>query len=69
MQTANPSDVVVEERVMSSPDREKERELLRKRDGPVKKRDKKSALAEQIHRRLLELHLKQLRKILKRIEK
>jgi hypothetical protein len=54
---------------MSSPDREKERELLRKIDGPVKKRDKKSALAEQIHRRLLELHLKQLRKILKRIEK
>lgn len=26
---------------MSSPDREKERELLRKIDGPVKKRDKK----------------------------
>nr|DAS24693.1 MAG TPA: hypothetical protein [Caudoviricetes sp.] len=54
---------------MSSPDREKERELLRKIDGSAKKRDKKSALAEQIHRRLLELHLKQLRKILKRIEK
>ena len=54
---------------MSSPDREKERELLRKIDGPAEKRDKKSALAEQIHRRLLELNLKPLRKILKRIEK
>ena len=53
---------------MSSPDREKERELLRKIDGPAEKRDKKSALAE-IHKRLLELNLKQLRKILKRIEK
>ena len=54
---------------MSSPDREKERELLRKIDGSVDKRDKKSALAEQIHKRLLELNLKQLRKILKRIER
>ena len=54
---------------MSSPDREKERELLRKIDGSTEKRDKKSALAEQIHKRLLELNLKQLRKILKRIEK
>jgi len=69
MQTANPSDAVVEERVMSSPDREKERELLRKIDGSVEKRDKKSALAEQIHKRLLELNLKQLKEILKRIEK
>lgn len=54
---------------MSSPDREKEREILRKIDGSAKKRDKKSALAEQIHKRLLELNLKQLKKILKRIEK
>ena len=54
---------------MSSPDREKERELVRKIDGSTEKRDKKSALAEQIHKRLLELNLKQLRKILKRIEK
>lgn len=54
---------------MSSPDREKERELLREIDDSAKKRDKKSALAEQIHKRLLELNLKQLRKILKRIEK
>ena len=69
VQTANPSDAVVEERVMSSPDREKERELLRKIDGFTKKRDRKSALAEQIHKRLLELNLKQLKKILKRIEK
>lgn len=69
MQTANPSDAVVEERVMSSPDREKERELLRKIDGSAKKRDKKSALAEQIHKKLLELNLKQLKKILKRIER
>ena len=54
---------------MSSPDREKERELLRKIDGSVEKRDKKSALAEQINKRLLELNLKQLKKILKRIER
>ena len=54
---------------MSSPDRQKEREILRKIDGSAKKRDKKSALTEQIHKRLLERNLKQLRKILKRIEK
>ena len=59
----------IKEIKMSSPDREKEREMLRKIDGPAKKRDKKSALAEQIHERLLELNLKQLKKILKRIER
>lgn len=54
---------------MSSPDREKERELLRKIDGSAKKRDKKSALVEKIYKKLFELNLEELKEILKRIER
>ena len=52
---------------MSSPDREKERELLQKIDNFAQRHNEKGALVERIHKRLFELNLKQLRKILKRI--
>ena len=69
MQTANPSDAVVEERVMSSPDREKEREMLRKIDEFSKHHNEKGSIVEKIHRRLFELNLEQLKEILKRIKR
>lgn len=54
---------------MSSPDREKERQLLRKIDEFSKHHNEKGVLVEKIHKRLFELNLKQLKKILKRIER
>lgn len=54
---------------MSSPDREKEREMLRKIDEFSKHHNEKGAIVEKIHRRLFELNLEQLKEILKRIEK
>ena len=52
---------------MSSPDREKEREMLAKIDGFAQKHNEKGALVEKIHQRLFELNLEQLKEILKRI--
>lgn len=54
---------------MSSPDREKEREMLRKIDEFSKQHNEKGAIVEKIHRRLFELNLEQLKKILKRIKR
>lgn len=54
---------------MSSPDREKEREMLRKIDDFAQKHNKKGALIEKIHQKLFSLNLKQLKEVLKRIEK
>lgn len=54
---------------MSSPDREKEREMLRKIDEFSKHHNEKGALVEKIHKRLFELNLKQLEEILKRIKR
>ncbi len=54
---------------MSSPDREKEREMLRKIDDFAQRHNEKGALIEKIHKRLFSLNLKQLKKVLKRIEK
>ena len=51
---------------MSSPDREKERELLQKIDDFAQKHNEKGVLVEKIHQKLFSLKLK---KILKRIEK
>ena len=53
---------------MSSPDREKERKMLAKIDDFAQKHNEKGALVEKIHRRLFKLNLKELRKILKRID-
>ena len=53
---------------MSSPDREKERELLQKIDDFAQKHNKKGALVEKIHKRLFKLNVKQLKEILKRID-
>lgn len=53
---------------MSSPDREKEREMLQKIDNFVQKHNEKGALVEKIHKKLFELNLKQLKEILKRID-
>lgn len=52
---------------MSSPDREKERELLQKIDDFAQKHNEKGVLVEKIHKKLFELNLKQLKEILKRI--
>lgn len=54
---------------MSSPDREKEREMLRKIDEFSKQHNEKGAIVEKIHRCLFGLNLKQLEEVLKRIEK
>ena len=54
---------------MSSPDREKERELLQKIDNFAQRHNEKGALVEKIHKKLFYLNLKQLKEILKRIEK
>lgn len=54
---------------MSSPDREKERELLQKIDDFAQKHNEKGAIIEKIHRRLFELNLEQLKEILKRIKR
>ena len=54
---------------MSSPDREKEREMLRKMDDFAQRHNEKGALIEKIHKRLFSLNLKQLKEVLKRIEK
>ena len=54
---------------MSSPDREKERELLQKIDDFAQKHNEKGALVEKIHQKLFSLNLKQLKEVLKRIEK
>ena len=54
---------------MSSPDREKERELLQKIDDFAQKHNEKGVLVEKIHKRLFELNLEQLKEILKRIER
>ncbi len=53
---------------MSSPDREKEREMLRKIDEFSKQHNEKGALVEKIHKKLFELNVKQLKEILKRID-
>lgn len=54
---------------MSSPDREKERELLQKIDDFAQKHNEKGMLVEKIHQKLFNLNLKQLKEILKRIER
>ena len=54
---------------MSSPDREKERELLKKIDDFAQRHNEKGALVEKIHQKLFNLNLKQLKEILKRIER
>ena len=54
---------------MSSPDREKEREMLAKIDDFAQKHNEKGALVEKIHQKLFNLNLKQLKEVLKRIEK
>ncbi len=54
---------------MSSPDREKEREMLRKIDEFSKHHNEKGVLVEKIHKLLFRLNLEQLKEILKRIEK
>ena len=54
---------------MSSPDREKERELLQKIDDFAQKHNEQGALVEKIHQKLFGLNLKELKEILKRIER
>jgi hypothetical protein len=54
---------------MSSPDREKEREMLRKIDDFAQRHNEKGVLVEKIHQRLFALNLKQLKEILKRMGK
>ena len=51
---------------MSSPDREKEREMLRKIDEFSKQHNEKGVLVEKIHKLLFRLNLEQLKEILKR---
>jgi hypothetical protein len=52
---------------MSSPDREKEREMLQKIDEFSKQHNEKGVLVEKIHKLLFRLNLEQLKEILKRI--
>lgn len=52
---------------MSSPDREKEREMLAKIDDFAQKHNEKGVLVEKIHQKLFSLNSKQLKEILKRI--
>lgn len=54
---------------MSSPDREKDREMLAKIDDFAQKHNEKGVLVEKIHQKLFNLNLKQLKEILKRIER
>ena len=54
---------------MSSPDREKEREMLRKIDEFSKQHNEKGVLVEKIHKLLFRLNLEQLEEILKRIKR
>lgn len=53
---------------MSSPEREKEREMLAKIDDFAQKHNEKDVLVEKIHQKLFSLNLKQLKEILKRID-
>ena len=54
---------------MSNPEREKEREMLQKIDDFVHRHNEKGVLVEKIHQKLFSLNLKQLKEVLKRIEK